>query len=88
MDAQTWADWGVDYLKYDNCDFKYDDWVVNRYTAMRDALNATGRPIVFSMCEWGWEQPWLWADKVGGWMRWVGDAEGKQNEMAPAAAAV
>lgn len=44
-DAATWASWGVDYLKYDNCYAASSD-VVERYTAMRDALNATGRPIL------------------------------------------
>ena len=40
------------------------DWVVDRYEAMRDALNKTGRPILFSMCEWGVADPWLWAQKA------------------------
>jgi alpha-galactosidase len=48
-DASTYASWKVDYLKYDNC---YDDGTKPevRYPPMRDALNATGRPIFFSMC--------------------------------------
>lgn len=49
VDAQTFADWGVDFLKYDNCWAPAADWVVSRYEAMRDALNATDRPILFSM---------------------------------------
>ncbi len=54
VDAQDFADWGVDYLKYDNC---YNDGVpgLTRYTDMRDALNATGRPIFYSICSWGEE---------------------------------
>jgi alpha-galactosidase len=49
IDAKTYASWNVDYLKYDNC---YDDGTKPevRYPPMRDALNATGRPIFFSMC--------------------------------------
>src|SRR5882757_2870944 len=49
VDAQTFADWGVDYLKYDNCNNSdtTEAQYVARYTAMRDALAATGRPIVF-----------------------------------------
>ena len=49
IDANTYASWKVDYLKYDNC---YDDGTKPevRYPPMRDALNATGRPIFFSMC--------------------------------------
>lgn len=51
-DAQTFASWGVDFLKYDNC---YNDGIpsIDRYTKMRDALNATGRPIFYSLCQWG-----------------------------------
>ena len=56
---------GIDYLKYDNCFAPASDWVIDRYIAMRDALNRTGRPIIYSMCEWGVADPWLWAPKVG-----------------------
>ena len=65
VDAQSWADWGVDFLKYDNC---YNQGVpaLERYRAMGDALAATGRPIVYSICEWGSNDPWLWGDEVGG----------------------
>ena len=63
IDAQTYAEWGVDYLKYDNC---HNEMIPakSRYPFMRDALNSTGRPIYFSMCEWGREKPWLWAQTV------------------------
>ena len=64
QDAQTWAGWGIDYLKYDNCAARIDDWVVDRYTAMRDALISAGRPMVYSLCEWGAQSPWLWANKL------------------------
>jgi alpha-galactosidase len=68
LDAQTWAAWGVDYVKYDNCynqsDGTREDFV-RRYTAMHDALLATGRPIVYSICEWGQSQPWEWAPAMG-----------------------
>ena len=49
IDAKTYASWNVDYLKYDNC---YDDGTKPevRYPPMRDALNATGRPIFYAMC--------------------------------------
>jgi len=49
IDANTYASWKVDYLKYDNC---YNDGTIPevRYPVMRDALNASGRPIFFSMC--------------------------------------
>ncbi len=75
-DAQDFADWGVDYLKYDNCNnagqTSHDQYVA-RYTAMRDALAATGRPIVYSICEWGSSQPWTWAGDVGNLWRTTGD---------------
>jgi alpha-galactosidase len=75
-DAQSFADWGVDYLKYDNCNNKSDGTLqdfLNRYRAMRDALLATGRPIVYSLCEWGQQNPWEWAGDVGNSWRTTGD---------------
>jgi alpha-galactosidase len=62
QDAATFASWGVDYLKYDNCNNQKID-AQQRYTAMAEALRASGRPIFFSMCEWGENKPWLWAGK-------------------------
>jgi alpha-galactosidase len=72
LDAQTFADWGVDYLKYDNCN-NDNRPALERYTKMRDALKKTGRPIVFSICEWGQNQPWLWGADVGHLWRTTGD---------------
>ena len=63
QDAKTFADWGVDYLKYDNCNHDEKSARV-RYTAMADALNSTGRPICFAMCSWGEDQVWAWGGKV------------------------
>ncbi|MEU3661823.1 NPCBM/NEW2 domain-containing protein [Streptomyces sp. NPDC032940] len=71
-DAQQFADWGVDYLKYDNCNNQGLD-AVQRYTTMRDALRATGRPIVYSICEWGENKPWEWAGGLGHLWRTTGD---------------
>ena len=66
-DAATFASWGVDYLKYDYCNAPEDmEAAIHRYTKMAEALKATGRPIVFSICEWGGRAPWLWARKAGG----------------------
>ncbi|RUS29406.1 alpha-galactosidase 1 [Jimgerdemannia flammicorona] len=59
QDAKTYAGWGIDYLKYDNC-YNLRLKAPPRYKAMRDALNATGRPILYSVCNWGEEDPWLW----------------------------
>jgi len=72
IDAQTFADWGVDYLKYDNCN-NAGRPAIERYTKMRDALRKTGRPIVFSICEWGQNKPWEWAGDVGNLWRTTGD---------------
>ncbi|GER50886.1 alpha-galactosidase-like protein [Striga asiatica] len=63
-DAKLFASWGVDYLKYDNC-FNLGLEPEKRYPPMRDALNATGRPIFYSLCEWGVHDPALWAGQVG-----------------------
>src|SRR3954454_2252391 len=55
QDAALWASWGVDYLKYDNCNnagSTTTQQYIDRYSAMRDALAATGRPILYSLCEW------------------------------------
>jgi len=72
-DAKLFAEWEVDYLKYDFCycpDYAslHNDYkmAMARYKAMGDALKATGRPIVFSICEWGPRSPWLWGREVGG----------------------
>ena len=66
-DAATFAGWGVDYLKYDYCGAPEDfQEAIRRYTKMGDALKATGRPIVFSICEWGPRSPWLWGRQAGG----------------------
>jgi alpha-galactosidase len=72
QDAAQYAAWGVDYLKYDWCDTGTQD-ARTAYTLMSDALRATGRPIVFSMCEWGTAKPWLWARDVGNLWRTTGD---------------
>ncbi|HEX8870260.1 MAG TPA: NPCBM/NEW2 domain-containing protein [Lentzea sp.] len=71
-DAQQFASWGVDYLKYDNCNNQGVD-AKQRYRKMRDALKKTGRPIVFSLCEWGQNKPWEWASDTGHLWRTTGD---------------
>ena len=72
IDAAQYAAWGVDYLKYDWCNSDGVDPKI-AYMTMRDALRATGRPIVFSMCEWGRNKPWEWARGVGHLWRTTGD---------------
>jgi alpha-galactosidase len=72
QDARQYAEWGVDYLKYDWCNTGTQD-VKSSYAIMRDALEESGRPIVFSICEWGRHEPWLWAKDIGNLWRTTGD---------------
>lgn len=72
QDALTYAQWSVDYLKYDWCNNTGLN-SVGAYTTMRDALFAAGRPIVFSLCEWGDTKPWEWGKDVGHLWRITGD---------------
>jgi alpha-galactosidase len=81
IDAQTWASWEIDYLKYDNCNHQnVPD--ATRYKAMGDALKATGRPIVYSICNWGLAEPWIFGPNAGGnlW-RTTGDISDSWNSM-------
>ena len=64
QDALQYARWGIDYLKYDWCNTTNVN-AQGAYQLMRDALQATGRPIFFSMCEWGDNHPWRWAKGIG-----------------------
>ncbi|KAK4385249.1 Alpha-galactosidase 3 [Sesamum angolense] len=73
-DATLFASWGIDYLKYDNC-FNLGIEPEERYPPMRDALNATGRTIFYSLCEWGVNDPALWAGKIGNSWRTADDIE-------------
>jgi alpha-galactosidase len=72
QDALVYASWGVDYLKYDWCNSEGLN-PIGAYTTMRDALYKTGRPIVFSICEWGDNKPWEWAKPIGHLWRTTGD---------------
>ncbi len=88
QDAVQYAAWGVDYLKYDWCNTTTQDAKAS-YANIRAALDAAGRPIVLSICEWGKAQPWLWGKEVGGnlWRttgdiqdRWSGKKEWKPGD--------
>jgi alpha-galactosidase len=96
IDAKTYADWGVDFIKYDFCYSTSPklkgpknvpmDLVRKNYQAMANAIAASGREMVFSLCSWGEGQPWLWGGEVGqlwrtdvdivvsyiSWRRWTG----------------
>lgn len=72
QDARTYAGWGVDFLKYDWCNTNEQNAKAS-YELMRDALYKAGRPVLFSMCEWGLSKPWLWAKDVAQIWRTTGD---------------
>jgi alpha-galactosidase len=87
QDARTFADWGVDYLKYDLCsgEWFYDDAdkVQRTYYEMGAALRATGRPIVYSLCEYGRFEVGAWGRRVGGHLwRTTGDITDDYPTMA------
>jgi alpha-galactosidase len=75
QDARQYANWGVDYLKEDWCNTLPGQSTLSSYTLMREALKASGRPILFSICEWGSTKPWLWAGGVGNMWRATGDIQ-------------
>ncbi len=96
QDAKTYADWGIDYLKYDLCGYrdimdkeagqdqeKAYAMMHAAYTKMDMALKATGRPIVYSLCQYGWDSVWTWGPTVGGnlW-RTTGDIQDNYRSMA------
>jgi alpha-galactosidase len=72
QDALTYSRWGVDYLKYDWCNTEGLS-AKGAYATMSDALVSAGRPVVFSMCEWGESEPWKWAAPWGHLWRTTGD---------------
>jgi alpha-galactosidase len=72
QDARYYASLGIDYLKFDWCNTDGIN-AIEAYTTMSKALKAAGHPIVFSLCEWGTNKPWLWAENVGELWRSTGD---------------
>ncbi|XP_054785752.1 alpha-galactosidase-like [Prosopis cineraria] len=80
-DAKTFASWGVDYLKYDNCEDTHSLSPKERYPIMSEALLKSGRPILFSLCEWGVQDPATWASSVGNSWRTTGDIADNWNSM-------
>jgi alpha-galactosidase len=75
QDAKQYANWGVDYLKEDWCNTLPGQNSESSYTLMRNALAESGRPIVFSICEWGSTKPWLWAGPIGNLWRSTPDIQ-------------
>jgi alpha-galactosidase len=85
QDAKTFAAWGIDYLKYDWCSariFYTDEEMQAVYQKMGDALRASGRSIVYSLCQYGRNEVWKWGPEVGGnlW-RTTGDIGDNWNSM-------
>jgi alpha-galactosidase len=96
QDAKMYADWGIDYLKYDLCSFRQDVMAKQEpndkaaqmklmhaaYEKMGKALKATGRPIVYSFCQYGWDAVWEWGPSLGAnlW-RTTGDIAPNWNSM-------
>jgi alpha-galactosidase len=94
QDAQTYAQWGIDYLKYDLCGLRDQvkaaptpeaahKIMIDAYTKMKHALEKTGRPIVYSLCQYGNDAVWRWGTSVGGnlW-RTTGDINDHYARMA------
>lgn len=86
QDARTYAAWGIDYLKYDWCGARNiytDDEMQAVYEKMGDALRAVGRPIVYSLCQYGRADVWKWGPAVGGnaW-RTTGDIRDTWDSMS------
>ncbi|KAI0725088.1 glycoside hydrolase superfamily [Fomitopsis betulina] len=82
LDATTFQTWGFDYLKFDNCYIPCDDvireGVYGKYQRMSDAIaqlaSSSGKPpLIFSLCEWGQSQVWIWGATVGNSWRVDGD---------------
>jgi alpha-galactosidase len=95
QDAKTYASWGMDYLKYDLCSYrqnmdqeaqndpeKANQLMKQAYEKMHQGLLATGRPIVYSLCQYGWDAVWQWGPSVGGnlW-RTTGDINATYDRM-------
>jgi len=96
QDAKLYAEWGIDYLKYDLCSFREDvmrteapddkaaqmKMMHDAYAKMGKALHDAGRPIVYSFCQYGWDAVWEWAPSLGGnlW-RTTGDIQANWHSI-------
>jgi len=81
QDAKTYASWGIDYVKIDWCNAEGLDPEV-QYAKLRDALANSGRPIVFSICNWGVKTPWRWGPATGNLWRTTGDINDTYDRMS------
>jgi len=96
QDAQTYAEWGIDYLKYDLCSYRtvmqqqapdnmaaQNKLMREAYEKMHQAMVKTGRPMVYSLCQYGWDSVWEWGPQVGAnlW-RTTGDISANFDRMS------
>jgi alpha-galactosidase len=90
-DAALFDSWGISYLKYDNCAIPFDNLTrqneLGRYQVMQEAIadvaqNTGHPPLIFSLCEWGWQQVWLWGASVGQSWRTFGDIAPQWDSLA------
>ncbi|KAF8634224.1 hypothetical protein AX15_000991 [Amanita polypyramis BW_CC] len=90
-DAKLFQDWGFDYLKYDNCAAPFDEIIkegmVGKFKRMADAIAdlsiTSGKsPLFYSLCQWGREEPWLWARQFGQSWRTTDDIEPTWRSVA------
>jgi len=94
QDARMFASWGVDFLKYDLCSYrktmqqeapndlsKQYQMMKQAYEKMHQALLATGRPMVYSLCQYGLDYVWKWGPQVGGNM-WRTSHDIKDNYLS------
>ncbi|MGA2897746.1 MAG: glycoside hydrolase family 27 protein [Acidobacteriaceae bacterium] len=96
QDAATYAEWGIDYLKYDLCSYSgvmraqfpndlaaQNKMMREAYEKMHQAIGKTGRPMVYSLCQYGWDSVWEWGPQVGAnlW-RTTGDISANFDRMS------
>ena len=81
QDIKTYASWDVDYVKIDWCYAEDLDPTV-QYPKFRDAIAQAGRPIVFSICNWGVKAPWSWGPRTGNLWRTTGDISDNYDRMS------
>jgi len=74
QDFRQYAKWGVDYTKVDWC-YAENQNALASFSLIRDAIKSSGRPMVLSICEWGFSKPWLWGEGVGHLWRTTLDIE-------------
>ncbi|XP_040245982.1 alpha-galactosidase isoform X6 [Aegilops tauschii subsp. strangulata] len=80
QDARTLAAWGIDYLKYDNCN-NQNISPLTRYNRMSEALMNSGRDVFFSLCEWGVDDPATWAGSFANSWRTTEDIKNTWESM-------